>query len=259
MIGGSISATLTGWMKIRDSVAFAETLSFSVDPHIRVPRNHVFDFTIQRELPWRLLLEVGYIGRLARDLYVTGNLNSVPIMHRDVKSGQTFAEAFDAVAAQLRNKRAVSPQPYFENLYGSGTTAALANSNAGDFIVGNVSVQLVGNRPKLAPRREEAEAAAREALDILEGLPDVELRSYALHAAADAALAGPRGFAIVADPRRHPGYLPQTMRSGYVRPGELTRLGAWAAPAPKTSASTARDSLEAVRIWSTSFGVELLV
>jgi hypothetical protein len=61
-------------------------------------------------------------------------------MQRDLKSGQTFAEAFDAVAVQLRNSRAVSPQPYFENLYGPGTTAALVNSNAGDFIVGNVSI-----------------------------------------------------------------------------------------------------------------------
>ncbi|HSE98473.1 MAG TPA: hypothetical protein VLD57_09440, partial [Blastocatellia bacterium] len=118
---------------------FGETLSFSVDPSIKVPRNHVFDFTIQRELPWKLLLEVGYVGRLARDLYVTGNLNTAPIMHRDLKSGQTFAEAFDAVAVQLRNNRAVRPQPYFENLYGAGTTASLVNSNAGDFIVGNVS------------------------------------------------------------------------------------------------------------------------
>jgi hypothetical protein len=119
---------------------FSETLSFSVDPHIKVPRNHVFVFTIQRELPWKLLLEAGYVGHLARDLYVTGNLNSAPIMQRDLKSGQTFAEAFDAVAVQLRNSRAVSPQPYFENLYGPGTTAALVNSNAGDFIVGNVSI-----------------------------------------------------------------------------------------------------------------------
>ncbi|HSE09076.1 MAG TPA: NAD(P)/FAD-dependent oxidoreductase [Nocardioidaceae bacterium] len=45
-----------------------------------------------------------------------------------------------------------------------------------------------------------------------------------------AALAGPDGFAIVADPRRSPGYLPQVMRSGYVRPGELARFGAWARP-----------------------------
>jgi len=118
---------------------FGETLSFSVDPHIRVPRNHVFDFTIQRELPWNMLVEIGYIGRLARDLYVAGNLNSAPIMQKDPKSGQTFAQAFDAVAVQLRIKRPASAQPYFENLYGPGTTAALVNSNAGDFIVGNVS------------------------------------------------------------------------------------------------------------------------
>jgi hypothetical protein len=118
---------------------FGETLSFSVDPHIRVPRNHVFDFTIQRELPWNMLLEIGYIGRLARDLYVAGNLNSVPIMQKDPKSGQTFAQAFDAVAVRLRSNGPPSAQPYFENLYGPGTTAALVNSNAGDFIVGNVS------------------------------------------------------------------------------------------------------------------------
>ncbi len=65
--------------------------------------------------------------------------------------------------------------------------------------------------------------AVRQLVDI----DALDLRSFA----AGAALSGPRGFAIVADPRRNPGYLPHTMRSGYVRPGELTKLGAWAAPA----------------------------
>ena len=118
---------------------FGETLSFSVDPHIRTPQNHVFDFTVQRELPWNMLLEVGYVGRLARQLYVSGNLNSVPFMSKDPKSGQTFAQAFDAVAVQLRQKKAANAQPYFENLYGAGTTASLINSSAGDFIAGNVT------------------------------------------------------------------------------------------------------------------------
>src|SRR5437764_12062883 len=81
-------------LKIRTSKLFS---------HIRVPRNHVFDLTIQRELPWNMLVEIGYIGRLARDLYVAGNLNSVPIMQKDPKSGQTFAQAFDAVAMRLRS------------------------------------------------------------------------------------------------------------------------------------------------------------
>src|SRR5262249_21612420 len=94
---------------------FGETLSFSVDPNIKVPKNHVVDFTIQRELPWRMLLEVGYIGRFARDLYVNGNINSAPFFLKESKSGQTFAQAFDAVATLLRNNQTATAQPYFEN------------------------------------------------------------------------------------------------------------------------------------------------
>ncbi|MFN7944893.1 MAG: carboxypeptidase-like regulatory domain-containing protein [Blastocatellia bacterium] len=118
---------------------FGETLSFSVDPFIKVPRNHVINLTIQRDLPWRLLMEVGYIGRYARDLYMNGNMNSVPYTFKDAKSGQTFAQAFDAVALALRNKQTVAPQPYFENLYGAGATLSLASSRSGDFINGLVS------------------------------------------------------------------------------------------------------------------------
>ncbi len=63
----------------------------------------------------------------------------------------------------------------------------------------------------------------------LRRLVDVEaldLRAFA----AGAALAGPRGFVIVADPKRSPGYISQVLRSGYVRPAELARFGAWARP-----------------------------
>ena len=49
--------------------------------------------------------------------------------------------------------------------------------------------------------------------------------------AAGAALAGPDGFGVVEDPRRSPGHVLQTLRSGYARPAELVRLAAWAAPA----------------------------
>lgn len=67
---------------------------------------------------------------------------------------------------------------------------------------------------------------AYPALKQLVDVDALDLRSLA----AGAALAGPDGFTIVADPRRSPGYLRQTMRSGYVRPTELARFGAWAAP-----------------------------
>lgn len=118
---------------------FGEILSFTVDPGIEDPYNHAVNFTIQRELPGKMLLELGYIGRFARNLFQNVNLNSAPIYHKDTRSGQTFAEAFDAVAAALRAGRAASAQPWFENQLFAGATGFLASAFAGDFIVGNIN------------------------------------------------------------------------------------------------------------------------
>jgi hypothetical protein len=130
------------------SKTFGETLSFSVDPFLKVPKNHVVDFTIQRELPWRLIMEVGYVGRYARNLYMNGNMNAVPINFKDPKSGQTFAQAFDAVAGELRRGVAadqVTPQPYFDNLYagafaaGANPTRSIAVARTANFTQGAIS------------------------------------------------------------------------------------------------------------------------
>ncbi len=118
---------------------FGETLSFTVDPGIEDPYNHAVNLTIQRELPGKMLLEVGYVGRFARNLFQNVNLNSAPIYHKDKRSGQTFAQAFDAVAGSLRAGRAASAQPWFENQLFAGATAFLASAFAGDFTVGNIN------------------------------------------------------------------------------------------------------------------------
>lgn len=79
---------------------------------------HSINFTIQRELPGDMLLELGYVGRLGRNLPQSVNLNSIPFFMKDPVSGQTFAEAYDALAAELRAgvaAGAVTPQPWFEN------------------------------------------------------------------------------------------------------------------------------------------------
>ncbi len=94
---------------------FGELLSFQDDANFKVGRSHMFDFTIQRELPGNMLMEVGYIGRLGRDLPNAINFNSSPIMFKDTASGQTFGEAFDAVATALRNGQTPGDQPWFEN------------------------------------------------------------------------------------------------------------------------------------------------
>jgi hypothetical protein len=92
-----------------------ETLSFAVDPNFKVGRNYSIDFTVQRELPGNMLMEVGYIGRIARDLPNSVDFDSSPYMFVDQASGQSFAQAFDAVANALAAGKPATAQPWFEN------------------------------------------------------------------------------------------------------------------------------------------------
>lgn len=120
---------------------FPELLSFQVDPKIKVGENHAFNLTVQRELPGNLLLEAGYVGRIAKKLPQSMNLGQVPYVHLDRASGQTFAQAFDAVARQLRTgtaATAVTPQPWFEN-QSPGGTRVLAAAASSNFINGNLN------------------------------------------------------------------------------------------------------------------------
>jgi carboxypeptidase family protein len=92
-----------------------EILSFSLDPDFKVGRSYSSDLTIQRELPGNMLLEVGYISRLGRELPNSVDFDSSPFMLKDQGSGQTFAQAWDAVQAALTTGGAVPDQPWFEN------------------------------------------------------------------------------------------------------------------------------------------------
>jgi Carboxypeptidase regulatory-like domain len=126
---------------------FGETLSFALDPHFKVGRSYSFDFTIQRELPGNMLMEVGYVGRLGRDLPNSVDFDSSPYMLKDQTSGQTFAQAFDTVAGQVAANQPVTPQPWFENQMpgfgalsvaaggcgGGSTTACLVSQNQANF------------------------------------------------------------------------------------------------------------------------------
>lgn len=120
---------------------FGETLSFQIDPTFDVGENYSFDFTIQRELPSGILLELGWIGRLGRKLPASVNFNSSPFFHIDSQSGQSFARAFDAVAHLLRTGAPASTIPaqaWFQNNVPGGTARVIAGNEA-NFINGNVS------------------------------------------------------------------------------------------------------------------------
>jgi len=100
-----------------------ETMASQQDLDFELGMHHGLDFTIQRELPGNLLLEVGYVGRLGRNLQVRTDLNSVPWFFLDPTSGQTLAQAFDLVATELRagvSYKNVTKQPWFENLLAAG-------------------------------------------------------------------------------------------------------------------------------------------
>ena len=145
---GSTGNTTTG---------FTETLSFQVDPRTKIGRSYNVDLGFQRDLPGGMVWEAAYAGRFARHLPQAVNFNQSPYMFKDSASGQTFAQAFDAVATQLRGGTTVAnvtPQPWFENQLkgivatGSATTALLSggrvNNNAfggqsGNFVTGNVA------------------------------------------------------------------------------------------------------------------------
>ncbi len=120
---------------------FPETLSFQVDPKIKVGENHALNLTVQRELPGGMILELGFAGRYAKKLPQSMNLGQAPYEHLDKASGQTFAQAFDAVARQLRGGTLaanVTPQPWFEN-QSPGGTRVLAAATGSNFINGNIN------------------------------------------------------------------------------------------------------------------------
>ena len=113
-----------------------ETRDFRLDPHYRAGASDGIDFTIQRELPGSMILEAGYVARLSHRLYGNVDLNHIPYMFRPNSAlfgaratNQTFAQAFDAVFAQLQAGTPLTAQPWFEAMFG-GLSSPLCAGNA---------------------------------------------------------------------------------------------------------------------------------
>jgi hypothetical protein len=150
-----------------------ETLSFQVDPHMKVGRSYNFDFSFQRELPGNIIVEAAYIGRMARDLPQAVNLNSVPYMFVDSASKQSFAQAYDAVANALRAGQAAPVEAWFENQFPglaakqgtASATAYIAGANKSLFTAGNVGnlfLNLDGYRRTLGLQAYDSDQAQVE-------------------------------------------------------------------------------------------------
>jgi hypothetical protein len=113
--------------------------SSGVDVSLRPNDVDTFNFSIQRQVNRRMLVEVGYIGRLVHHEFNQMNPNSVPYMLS--LGGQSFQNAYAAVEtafgcttsaslcsvattnAAKKIYPVVAPQPFFEAALGGSTSA----------------------------------------------------------------------------------------------------------------------------------------
>jgi hypothetical protein len=158
--GSANAPILPGTIPFQVAAPFGETRNFGIDPGMELGYSHSFDLTWQRELPGNHLFEVGYVGRVARNLIQNTDFNAVPFMQVDPGSGQTLIQAYQALSNQVRaGATTFTPQPFFENSIGGAAgllalgysptypsyTAALADFFPFEFEVGDVaSVFLFG-------------------------------------------------------------------------------------------------------------------
>jgi hypothetical protein len=93
-----------------------------LDPHLKPNHSDEFNFTVQRALSEKLVIEAGYIGRRIRDEFQEINIDAVPYM--TTLGGQSFANAYAALYNQLNSGVAVpTAQPFFEVALGGPNSA----------------------------------------------------------------------------------------------------------------------------------------
>ena len=109
-------------------------LNFDFDSNFKTPYSETVTFGIQRELAHNFQLDATFFGRFGRRLGAESDAGEL-LEFKDPQSGQLMSQAFVGLSTQLRANPnicqaggAVTPQPFFENLGGSGTTNTIANS-----------------------------------------------------------------------------------------------------------------------------------
>jgi hypothetical protein len=96
-----------------------------LDPHFKPSHSDEFNFTVQRALSHKLVIEAGYIGRRIRDDFQEINIDAVPYM--TTLGGQSFANAYANLYSQLNSGATnVSAQPFFEAALGGANSAYCA-------------------------------------------------------------------------------------------------------------------------------------
>ena len=96
-----------------------------LDPKLKPNHSDEFNFTVQRAVSQKMVIEAGYIGRRIRDEFQEINIDAVPYM--TTLGGQSFANAYAALYSQLNSGVAVpTAQPFFEAALGGSGSAYCA-------------------------------------------------------------------------------------------------------------------------------------
>ncbi len=128
-----------GFPATPDPEAFA--ITWGLDSNMKTPYSHVIDFSVSRQLSKDTLLEVSYVGRLARRLLVQEDL-AMPLNLVDPASKMdyfTAATTLSKMGYAGVDPQDVAPIPYWEN-----TFPALAGTDIG-FGTNTTATQVVYN------------------------------------------------------------------------------------------------------------------
>ena len=103
-----------------------QAITWGIDQSIKTPYAYAFDFSIGRELPNRMSLQVSYVGRLGRNLLTQRDLRQ-PLDIVDPKSGFDYYSAATALAklARANSLLIVNGTPY------QTTLSAVTDSSVG--------------------------------------------------------------------------------------------------------------------------------
>ena len=111
---------------------YSEQIQSSINSNLTAPRNYVWNFTLERQLPKQGVITFSYIGRYAQNLLAQQDVTAFndvvdPQSHMDWYTAGTMLEKQrqkDVTISQI------APIPFFENLFPTGANSLANLSNA---------------------------------------------------------------------------------------------------------------------------------
>lgn len=119
---------------LQNGLAFNAT----IDPALKTPYSIAYNFGVQHQLNWNMVLKVSYVGRLGRRLLAQPDANQI-LEFADQKSGQLLSDAFATLTKELRAGATITTQPFLENQLPASFAAAVGAPTATQAFVASVA------------------------------------------------------------------------------------------------------------------------